>query len=352
MKALQLVDAGEFSYGDFEDPKIENPGDVVVEVRACGICGSDVHGMDLSSGRRRPPIIMGHEATGVVKEIGSAVSDWKPGDRVTFDSTVYCGECGACESGDVNLCDSRRVLGVSCEDYRQHGALAEYLKVPSRILYRLPDDLDFRRGAFAEPVSIALHAVRLLPETKGKTAVVVGAGLIGLLVVQALKLAGCDSVIAVDVSSSRLDLALELGASHVFLSEGEKTVAEIKALCGGDGADIAMEVVGITPTLDAAVRSVSKGGVVGLVGNIAPMAELPLQWVVTREITLVGSCSCAGEYPDALRHISSGAIRVEPLLSEVTPLSEAADWFQRLYDDSGDLMKIVVEPDNVFSRQS
>ena len=129
MKALTLVDSNEFEFGEVPDPEIGR-GDVLVEVKACGICGSDVHGMDGSTGRRRPPIVMGHEASGVIAEVGEGVESWKPGDRVTFDSTTYCGACHYCRQGLVNLCDERQVIGVSCEDYRRHGAFAEKVKDP------------------------------------------------------------------------------------------------------------------------------------------------------------------------------------------------------------------------------
>src|SRR5271167_1006988 len=136
MKALILTDRSKFSFGDAPAPQV-GPEEVLVAVGACGICGSDVHGMDGSTGRRRPPIIMGHEAAGTIRKLGGGVTGWKPGDRVTFDSTVYCGHCDFCRSGRVNLCDNRRVLGVSCDEYRRDGAFAEFVAVPQHILYRL-----------------------------------------------------------------------------------------------------------------------------------------------------------------------------------------------------------------------
>src|SRR5262245_38051343 len=159
MKALVLKQYKQFSYEDVPEPQLQS-GEVLVAVKACGICGSDVHGMDGSTGRRRPPIIMGHEAAGEISEVGPGVSGWKHGDRVTFDSTVYCGECVPCREGRPNLCDHRKVLGVSCEEYRRQGAFAEFVAIPERILYRLPDALPFEQAAMVEPVSIAFHAVR------------------------------------------------------------------------------------------------------------------------------------------------------------------------------------------------
>src|ERR1700753_4460991 len=135
MKALVMTAYKQFELQDMPTPDVGDK-DVLVRVKACGICGSDVHGMDGSTGRRRPPIIMGHEASGVIAEIGAAVNNWKSGDRVTFDSTIYCGNCDYCRRGEINLCDNRRVLGVSCQDYRQHGAFAEFVVVPQRVLYR------------------------------------------------------------------------------------------------------------------------------------------------------------------------------------------------------------------------
>ena len=158
MKALTLVEYKKLVYGDAPDPQIAEH-EVLVRVQSCGICGSDVHGMDGSTGRRRPPVIMGHEAAGVIAEVGKQIKDWKKGDRVTFDSTVYCGSCWYCQRGLINLCDHRRVLGVSCEDYRQNGAFAEYVALPQNILYRLPDAVIFEQAAMVEPVSMAVHAV-------------------------------------------------------------------------------------------------------------------------------------------------------------------------------------------------
>ncbi|MEC7907201.1 MAG: alcohol dehydrogenase catalytic domain-containing protein, partial [Verrucomicrobiota bacterium] len=179
MKALELVAEGAFDYKEVDNPVIK-ADEVLIRVKACGICGSDVHGMDGSSGRRIPPIIMGHEASGVIEALGNEVdsSVWKPGDRVTFDSMVYCGDCWHCRRGETNLCDNRMVLGVSCGDYRNHGAFAEFVAVPERILYKLPDSLSFEHAALTEAVSVAVHAVDLTPIKLDDSAVVVGSGMI------------------------------------------------------------------------------------------------------------------------------------------------------------------------------
>jgi L-iditol 2-dehydrogenase len=319
MKALQLVAPSELAVVDLPRPE-PAAGEVRLRVKACGICGSDLHGMDGSSGRRIPPIVMGHEASGTVDAVGEGVTAWKPGDRVTFDSTVWCGKCSYCREGRVNLCDSRQVVGVSCAEFKRDGAFAEFVTIPQRILHRLPEGLSFEEAAFAEPVGVALHAVRRAGDVSAATVLVVGAGLIGLLVIQALKHAGAGKVIAVDLDEGRLKLARELGADEVHLSGSGMPPLLV---------DIAMEVVGAAPTVDLAIRSVRKGGKVVLVGNLAPNVPLPLQIVVTRELDVLGSCAIAGEYPEALEAIASGAIRVKPLITASVALDQGVDAFAK-----------------------
>jgi L-iditol 2-dehydrogenase len=343
MKALVLQEYNHFVYQDVPEPEVD-PQDVLIQVKACGICGSDVHGMDGSSGRRIPPVIMGHEASGVIVRLGSGVTGWQVGDRVTFDSTIYCGECYFCRRGEINLCDNRRVLGVSCGDYRQHGAFADYVAVPQHILYALPAGLSFEQAAMVEACSIAFHAVHRTPMVLNDTAVVVGTGMIGLLVVQALRAAGCGRIIAVDLSQERLDLACEHGADEGLRSDTVDVVSHIRQRTAGRGADLAFEVVGISPTLNLAIQAIKKGGSLTMVGNLAPQTEFPLQSAVTRELTLYGSCSSQGEYPACLDMIARGAIDVNAMISAVAPLSEGASWFQRLYKGEPGLMKVILTP--------
>ncbi len=343
MKALTLKEYGRFAVEDVPEPELL-PDSVLVAVQACGICGSDVHGMDGSTGRRQPPIIMGHEASGVVAKVGGAVQQWQPGARVTFDSTLYCGVCDFCRKGQINLCDHRRVLGVSCGEYRQHGAFAQFVALPQRVLYRLPDSLPFEHAAMVEPVSIAFHARRRSGLAPGDRAVVLGAGLIGLLLVQALRLAGCSQIVAVDLSPGRLALAKKFGAAATVDSAQPDALRKIIDLTDGRGADAVFEAVGIAPTVDLAVRSACKGGSVTLVGNIAPTVEFPLQLCVTREITVFGSCASCGEYPACLDALGRGDIDVAPLISAVAPLEQGADWFQRLYRREPGLFKVLLKP--------
>ncbi len=343
MKALVLREYGKLVYEDVPRPEIA-PDEVLVRVEACGICGSDVHGLDGSTGRRQPPLIMGHEAAGVVAEAGPAVRGWAAGDRVTFDSTIYRLDDWYTRRGLYNLSDGRRVLGVSPGEYRRHGAFAEYVAVPQHILYRLPAGVSFEQGAMTEPVAVAAHAVGLTPIAVGDTAVVVGAGMIGLCLVQVLRAAGCGSVFAVDLEPEKRDLARKLGADVVLDPQSDDIAQVVAQATGGRGADVAFEAVGIPATVKTAIAAVRRGATVTLVGNLSPSAEVPVQAVVTRQLRLQGSCAIAGEYPAALAMIERGVVNVDAMRSAVAPLAEGAVWFDRLYRKERGLMKVILKP--------
>jgi len=343
MKSLILEKHNEFVLRDTPIPQL-TPGWVLIKVEACGICGSDVHGMDGSTGRRQPPIIMGHEASGTIHKMAPDIFGWNIGDRVTFDSTISCGRCFYCQQGDINLCENRRVLGVSCNEYRQDGAFAEYVCVPAHILYVIPENISFEQAAMIEAVSVAVHATAISSVQANDTAVVIGCGMIGLLCIQALKAAGCGKVIAIDLIVEKLELAAELGADCTIKSNDPDLMALVLGETENRGADIVFEVVGIEQTVNLAIDCTRKGGTVTLIGNLSPEIKFPLQKVVTRQLKVQGSCASAGEYPLCLELIASGQIKVEPLISKVAPLEEGNEWFHRLYNKEAGLMKVILKP--------
>jgi L-iditol 2-dehydrogenase len=343
MRALLLSEYKTLSVVEMPVPAIA-ADEVLVRVKACGVCGSDIHGYDGSTGRRIPPLVMGHEAAGVIERVGSCVERFTAGDRVTFDSTVSCGVCDFCRRGQINLCDNRMVLGVSCADYRRHGAFAEYVSVPERILYTLPDSLSFELAALTEAVSIASHAVGRHVPAAGDAVIVVGAGMIGLLTIQVLKAKGVRTIVAVDVDAQKLDLARRMGAAHAVSATAADVPAAVADITGGQGCDVAFEVVGHGDTVATAVRSVRKGGTVVVIGNLSPMVELPLQSVVTREIALLGSCGSNGEIPECIDWLARGVIDVDPIISLKAPLDAGPELFARLYNGDRSLMKVIIQP--------
>ena len=342
MKALVLEEYNKFVLKEVEKPRIQ-PDEVLVRIQACSICGSDVHGMDGSTGRRIPPVIMGHEAAGIIEQVGQNVEGWKEGDRVTFDSTLYCGECEFCKRGEVNLCDNRRVFGVSCGEYRFNGAFAEYAAVNQRILYKLPEEVSFLQAAMIEPLSIAVHAVRVSNIAQDQDVAVVGTGMIGLLLVQVLAAKGCRKLIAVDVDDDKLALAKRFGATHIVNSKGD-AVKEIFDITQGRGLDASFEAVGIEVTGNIAIKSLRKGGTAVLVGNLSAVESLPVQAIVTRQLSVLGSCASAGEYDECIQLIAEKKVDVEAFVSASAPLDKGAEWFKRLYAKEPGLMKVILLP--------
>jgi 2-desacetyl-2-hydroxyethyl bacteriochlorophyllide A dehydrogenase len=343
MKALVLDNYMELNYRDVPDPQLE-VDEVLIRVKACGICGSDVHGMDGSSGRRIPPLVMGHEAAGVISAIGAAVTGWEVGDRVTFDSTIYPLDDWYTRKGHYNLSDNRKVLGVSTGHYRKEGAFAEFVAVPAHILYRIPDNVTFEQAAMTEPMAVALHAVNISGIRPGESAVVIGTGTIGLFVVKLLQIAGAFPIIAVERDEEKLKLAKSFGATDLLLSSDSLVTGTIEALTNNRKADVAFEAVGIQETVNLCIKSLRKGGRAILIGNLMPEVTIPLQQVVTSELSLLGSCAINGEYETVLELMRSGKIEVDGMISAVAPLSEGAEWFRRLYNKESGLRKVILVP--------
>ena len=343
MKALVLEKYKELVYKDVPDPVIKT-NEVLVRVMACGICGSDVHGLDGSTGRRIPPIIMGHEASGVIIKIGEDVIGWKSGDRVTFDSTVYPLNDWFTLEGMYNLSDNREVLGVSPGNYKRDGGFAEFIAIPQHILYKIPEKVSFEQAAMVEAVAVALHSINISGIRTGDNCVVVGGGMIGIFILKLLKISGASKIILIDVNPKRLELAAKSGADHVFNSAAENLEEKIVELTNNRGADISFEAVGKSESVNIAIDVLRKGGKTVLVGNVSPKVDFPLQKVVTRELKVLGSCAIRGEYEVVLNLLEKGKISVDDQISAIAPLSEGAFWFDKLYRNEDNLNKIILIP--------
>jgi L-iditol 2-dehydrogenase len=254
------------------------------------------------------------------------------------------GRCDYCRRGLINLCDSRMVLGVSCGDYRRDGAFAEFVSIPARILYHLPAALPFEHAALIEALSVVVHAIGRKRPAPGDVVAVIGCGTIGSLTIQVLRAYGVETVIAADIAEERRALARSIGATTVLDPAAADPVREVRRLTDGRGADHAFEAVGLSETVRAAIGSVRKGGAVTLIGNVTPRVELPLQEVVTRELTLFGTCASAGEYPACIELLTSGAIDVGPLISVRAPLEDGPTWFERLHRGDRSVLKVILQP--------
>jgi len=342
LKALIYTKPYCFEYSDFPDPMVGDD-EVLIRVKACGICGSDVQGFTGKTGRRIPPLIMGHEA-GIIEEMGCNVKGFEKDDRVCFDSTVYCIKCQACRKGLYNRCESRQVLGVSTPEFKRHGAFAEYVAVPYWIASKIPDNMSFVHSALLEPVSIGLHAANRTPILPDDTVVVIGAGTIGLFILQACRLRGVARVVIADINEFRLDVAKKLGADIIINPLKSDLREAIFKATENKGVDVTFEAVGYAQTFQDAVSVTKTGGHLVAVGNLEKIAEFNLQELVARELTFTGSYASSGEFCDCIDLVASGGINVEPLISDVLPLEDGPDAFERLLKAEENLLKIVLEP--------
>ncbi len=343
MKALVYTQPYCFEYTDFPDP-IVGDDDVLVRVMACGICGSDVRGFTGMTGRRIPPLIMGHEAAGMVEKTGKNVNGFMKGDRVCFDSTVYCNKCRACLKGLYNRCEKRRVLGVSTGDFKRHGAFAEFVAVPWWIVFKIPDQMSFVQSALLEPASIGMHAANRAPISSNSMVFIVGAGTIGLFILQVCRMKGARRIIVADINEFRLDLAARLGADVLINSQRDNFIETVGRETNGKGVDVAFEAVGIERTFLDAVSITKTGGHLVAVGNLEKIVELNVQELVSKELTVSGSYASSGEFAQSIELIASGKINVESLISDVMPLEDGPLAFDRLLKAEENLLKIVLEP--------
>ena len=331
MKALVNTAPHKLEVQDWPIPEV-GPEDVLVQVKACAICGSDVKGYSGKTGRRQPPIIMGHEAAGIVTALGDQVTGFKIGDAVTFDSTVYCQKCHYCLSGYINLCENRRVLGVSTGAYRQHGAMAEYVRVPhwNRCAYAGGDELcargDDRAGvplACTRPTARQSRSI-----TRCWWSVLGRSGYARCRPSACAARARLSSPISLPRG---LELAKKLGADVALKADDPNLLDQIRQVAGRYGVDAAIEAVGVESAVATALSAIREGGSLALVGNVAPTVNINLQSIVTREISIYGVTASNGEFRDCVELVASGRIQVEPLISEYAKIEDGQAVFDRLY---------------------
>jgi L-iditol 2-dehydrogenase len=310
---------------DMDVPEV-GPGEVLVRVRAAAICGSDLGIYDFTpaySGMTLP-VVMGHEFSGVVEAVGNDVAGYSAGDRVLSRSVVSCGECRFCVAGMDNLCESSSLFGI-----HQDGGFAEYISVPKRLLYPIPEGMSFEEAALVEPLSNAVHFVNdLTPVEPGDLAVILGIGPIGLFSAQLLGLAGAEVLMTgISVDTERFEIAKRLGLEAVNVDEVDP-VELVMERTSGRGADVAFVAVGAPSAVHQAVRLVRKRGHVTVVGIFPGDVAVPMTTVVRREITLAGAYDARAEnFEESIELIESGRIKAGELVTHRFPLEEAGRAF-------------------------
>ena len=340
MKALMYRGPWTMPVEELDDPT-PAAGQVVVDVQAVGICGSDVHGFTGNSGRRFPGIVMGHEFAGTISQLGPETEGYAVGDGVVVMPLFSVAE--GVDPFPINLSPHRRLTGMN-----EHGAYAQRVTVRTSQLFPKPAGLSWQRAALCEPLAVTLHAARITPINPMEKVAVIGAGPIGLLTMLAARLKGAGTVIVTDRSAHRLELAEELGADAVIKvgPEGAPTdaVTAIREMTGG-GVDVAFEAVGITPTAQQSVEATRNGGNITWIGNNARMIEVDMQSIVTREMSVRGSYGFdETDFAAAIEVLSSGRLNVDPLVERVAPLEDGPDIFRSLAAGECEQVKIILKP--------
>ena len=318
-------------------------GEVLVKIKSCGICGSDVHGFLGLTGRRTPPMVMGHEFTAEIVELGANLTrGFKVGDRVAPQPVVFCGECVNCQQGFTHICLNKEFYGC----LEVNGTLMEYLSVPEKLLYTLPDHVSYTYGALIEPLAVAYCAVMKLPSVEGKNVVVVGAGTIGLLIVKVLSILKPKSIIVSDLSDKRLAVAKEMGATHTINPEGKDIATEVRKILGGELADFALEAVGATEPVRQAMSSLKSRGTCVWVGNSQRDITVNMQEAVTNELKVVGTYIYTHEdYGKTIDFLANNDLGLEAMTSKEITLDETPAMFEELAKNPDKYLKVVVSFD-------
>lgn len=323
-----------------EVPKPEpGKGEVLVKIRACGICGSDVHGYLGLTGRRTPPMIMGHEFCGEVVALGEDAKALKAGDRVAVYPVDYCGECKMCRQGDVHLCLNKRAFGV----LDVNGAFAQYISIPEKCCFPIADEISDAAASLMEPLAVACRGVSHYESFEGKTVLLVGTGTIGLLALACVKMKKAEKIIVSDLSDSRLEIAKKMGADVVINPGRENFNERIMAETNGEGVDVSIEAVGIEATVRQALDALKLSGEAIWIGNNSPTITINMQQVVTRELKVQGSFLYGlDEFKQVVALINEKKIYVDALISKEISLDEVPEYFEKLAHSPGDMIKVIM----------
>jgi L-iditol 2-dehydrogenase len=314
------------------------PDEILIAVARVGICGSDLHAYHGRHPFIELPIVPGHEFAGTVVETGANVHDFAPGQRVTLEPSLVCGECYNCTHGRYNICEKLQVVGCQTS-----GAMSEYLAVPASKTMGLPDSVTWDQAVMIEPLAVGVHAVRVARVQAGTNVLILGAGTIGLMALQAAKALGAGQVMITDLIQDRLDLATKLGADHAVNPSRTDLAQALEAAFGPQRADVILECVGIATTARDAVRVARKGTRIVLVGVFEEEVLVNLGLVQDRELELVGTLMYVeDDFPTALELVRTGQVKVESLITHRFPLDQAAEGFA-VADSRGAALKVVLE---------
>jgi (R,R)-butanediol dehydrogenase / meso-butanediol dehydrogenase / diacetyl reductase len=350
MKAAVWYGKKDVRVENVPEPPAPGPGEVKIRVHQTGICGSDLHEYDVGPifipteephplTGRKAPLILGHEFSGDIVEIGEGVKNVGVGDRVAPDACQYCGECPMCKVNRYSICEKLAFTGLMSD-----GAFAKYVNVPAYTCFKLLPELSYEVGALVEPIAVGIHAIRQGKVLVGDTVAVVGTGTIGLVTIQAARAAGASKVFAIELSKDRKEKAKGLGA--IVLDPTETDVAaEIQEQTDGQGVDVAVECIGKAVTVNTGIQCAKRGGKIVVVGIFEKPGEINYNDLVFQEKEIVGSLAYSGEFDTAIALLADGRIKAESLITGRIKLDDIVEnGFEELLKNRESNIKILVEP--------
>lgn len=342
MKTAIMTDVAKVELTEREIPQIKKD-EVLVRVEYVGVCGSDLHYYEnggIGPNIVKPPFVLGHEAGGTVVEVGEEVTHLKAGDRVALEPGKTCGHCEFCRTGRYNLCPDVIFFATPPID----GVFQEYVAHEAALCFKIPDNMDTMEAALIEPLAVGFHAARQGNAQAGMTAVVTGAGCIGLVSMMALKAMGVTKIIAVDVMDKRLKKALELAATDVINGREEDTVQKVLELTGGAGADLVIETAGTEITTRQAIQCTKKGATIVLVGYSASgEMTLPMSLALDKELTFKTVFRYRHIYPLAIEAVASGKVNLKGIVTNVFPLDDIQNAMDQSVKNKADIVKSVIK---------
>jgi len=338
MKALVFVDQGKVEVREIPQPYC-GLGEALIRVEACGICGSEIESVQVLSKRRKPPLILGHEFSGVIEYINDKTDRLSVGERVIVNSVIPCGKCNPCLRGQPNLCKNRQVFGMN-----RPGALAHFVNSPLYVIYPVPESLDFVTASLTEPLSVGIHLLNLIPDYENPTVAVIGAGTIGLLLFQAARTLLNAKVLVADLADIRLKEAEKLGADVTSNPLKENLEAVCMEFSGADGVDICIDAVGTSLTRNQSIKVLRPGGSAGWLGLQENSVTLDSYPIILPERKIFGSYGAEKEdFLKSIDLLSSGKVKGGDWV-EVFPIEESAEAFKKMMKGEGNFIKAVITP--------
>jgi len=333
---MRIVEPGRIEPVELPTPR-PGAGEVLVRVRCVGICGSDVHMFHGTHPFLKPPVVPGHEGSGVAEEVGAGVSRVRVGDRVTIDPTLSCGKCYPCRIGRYNCCTDIRVLGCYVD-----GLFAEYICLPERNVHKLPGGLSFEQGALAEPLTIGGQACARANVGPEDRVAVIGAGPIGLAVTAVARQRGAR-VLVFELKAKNREIALAMGAERAVDPAAEDMAQAATQWTGGEGPSVVVEAAGTLETIEAAVELVCAAGRVVILGLAQGKARLPAGMIIKKELDILGSRLAREQFPQVLALMASGELDPRPMITHRWPLKRAQEALEAQTDPAAGVVKSLVQ---------